>query len=1002
MPDFGLTEALTNALKAAGKTPVMRAGEESLASSAARSAPAAPAVPDAAPVPAAPSAIPQPGAVAEPQLNPSQPPADLPPPDPSAVPGSPEATPQAPEDAAAPSGGAPPPTDPQADAPVAQTPAPDPVQGEVAPTNKLPPPAAPDVPPAPTPQAAAQRFITANIGDFGGKLNMTHLPNVDVMSSPDGVKAAILQVADDNKGVIEDARRGTITDEQLTGMAQDLAINGDVMKQVLSREFGTAIQQPEVILAARMVEQGEAGALVDLADRVANGQATPAEIVEWSRRSQNFVEYHSQLMGAKAESGRGMRAMGIPVGLPPEVMEHISGILQRNNPDMQATARAIQLAGTPAGVSNILSGMSQLGPVSRTLKYSMGLLQRIFINGILSGPSTWAKIFTGNTWNLATNAADIAFAGVGRGIYGAAARSMGFSTASEGASITDAFAHVHGVITGGADALRVAGRVLRTGQSMDGAMRVNEIAPQSSLNAAFPGLQDTYFGGIAHVIDRAIDMPGVIIGSIDDFTKTLGYRGYLTMMSLKEVQARATTGALRPGDAGQVMQELMSNPSPEMQQAAEAWAHRMTFQTPFPEGGSGEAFQAFLSKAPALRFIFPFMRTATNIFKQSLIERTPLAMFSARIRSQIAAGGFEGDLAKSRIATGTAVMGMLGWMAIHDRITGSAPKDAKERAVWGMDGRTENSIRITDPITGQDTWRSYKWFEPMASVAGTIADVVQLQSYIHTNIDSLQTHDDKINDAIAHIAASVIENTGDKTYMQGAAAFSEMYNDPKRAFQMWAAQTGASFVPFSGATRFVRNVQDPYLRQANTLIDNIRNNLPTIMGIKGSQTLPGRLDVFGEPRMHPGGNSILGPLNPIPGSPGKGDAVSDEIQSLMEQTRTVPIGMPSVRLAMDGSGKGLVGGQGMRLTPEEYNDYVTKSRSDPIFSPGIGLRERLEQVINTPTYQAAEPAVRATLLEHETNRADKVGAQNLYKDNDGFRERMQAWTDDKNRIKFGQ
>ncbi len=114
------------------------------------------------------------------------------------------------------------------------------------------------------------------------------------------------------------------------------------------------------------------------------------------------------------------------------------------------------------------------------------------------------------------------------------------------------------------------------------------------------------------------------------------------------------------------MTEMMQNPSPEIQQAGEAWAHRMTFQTPWPEGGVGEAFQNVLNKAPALRFIFPFMRTATNIFKQSLVERTPLAIFSAQLRNQIAAGGFEGDLAKARIATGTAIGSMFAWMAIHE------------------------------------------------------------------------------------------------------------------------------------------------------------------------------------------------------------------------------------------------------------------------------------------------------------------------------------------------
>ena len=399
------------------------------------------------------------------------------------------------------------------------------------------------------------------------------------------------------------------------------------------------------------------------------------------------------------------------------------------------------------------------------------------------------------------------------------------------------------------------------------------------------------------------------------------------------------------------------------------------------------------------------MRTATNIFKQSMIERTPLAMFSARIRSQIAAGGMEGDLAKSRIATGTAIGGMFAWMAIHDRMTGDSPKDPKERMAWQLDGRQPNSIRITDPITGKDSWRSYSWFEPLTTTASAIADIVKLQSYLHADddVDTMMPHDDMVNQAIAHVMASIIQNTGNKSFMQGASAFSEMYTDPQRAFGMWADQMGANMVPFSGATKFVRNMQDPFMRQAFTLIDKVKDQLPTFAGVKGSKTLPSRLDVFGEPRMRNGGNSILGPLNPLPGSDSKKDDVTDEIQSLMEQTRTVPVTMPSKQLALLGNGKGLQDGLGMRLTPQEYNDYVRMSRSDPVFNNGtMTFREKLAQTIASPVYQQGTPAQRAVFIENVQNQADRIGCEKLFKDNTDFAERMTAWTAEKNRLKFNK
>lgn len=1019
MPDFGLTEALATALKAARGAPVMRPAEVKLAEAAARTAPvaAAPEVPAAAaraPSAQAPPMEAPPNSVQAPQLDPGTPPADVPAPQAADAAEAPAAALVPPEGAPAPMGA---PADPAAAAALEsppETPQPAPAPGEVAPGNAA--------PPAPTPepiltdvQQSAKRFVTANMGDFAGRLDMTHMPNTDVITSPDKWKAALLQVADDNQAAIEEARGPAGSNEQLTGLAQDLGVNEDTVRQRFDAEFGAetpenGVQRRAIITAARIVEQNEVGTALALSDKVIDGTATSEEIIEWQKHQQAILSWRTRLAATGAEAGRNLQALGIPVNgtLPQEVLDHIAGIIKQNNPDLQATAKAMKLASSPAGVANIIGGMANI-PLWRRIGMAVsGLIQRIYINGILSGPQTWAKIFSGNNVNLALNNFDIYAAGVGRGIYGYAARTLGFATSEEGAAISDAVAHMHGAITGAADGLRVAGRVLKTGESLDGIMRGNEGASKnarSSILAALPELQDTWFGGIARSIDTIIGIPGRVINATDEFTKTMGYRGYVTMMSLKEIRARLTQGTLRPGDAEQVMQDMMTSPSPEMQQAAEDWAHRMTFQTPFTPGGVGEAFQAVLNKAPVLRFIFPFMRTATNIFKQSIVERTPFAVMSARLRAQIAGGGFEGDLAKSRIATGTAVGSMFAWMAIHDRVTGAPPKDPKERAEWQLDGRTPYSIRVTDPLSGKDTWLDYSWFEPMATVVGATADAVKLQSYMHAydDGDSLVPHEQVMDNVASHIVASIIENTGNKTFMQGAAQFSEMYTDPQRGFSMWSRQMGASLVPFSGATKFLRNEQDPYLRQAHTLMEQIRNNLPTVPGVDGSKTLAARLDVFGQPRFTRTGNAILGPLSPLPGSDSKKDDLTDEIQSIMEQTRSVPITMPAQQIASLGAGKGLEGGKGMKLTPEEYNDFVRLARSEPIFDGGkLTFRQKLEARIASSTYQQATPAARAVMLETIQNLADKIGRERLYQENSDFRTRMLAWTADKNRLKYNK
>ncbi len=1040
MPDFGLTEALEAAMKGAKSAEVMRPAERALAQGAAPGAADAAAggrvaaAGAAQPPPVAPPMMKSPP-VQAPRVNPSLPPTDVPAPAAESALNSPGAVPTPQPVAAAATSAMPPPAAradftglPDTSAPARELGMPpskkspsavggvlDPADlsgnGPIPSANIKSPPAAPGPAETPEVQAQARRFMSANLDGLNAEtLNVAHMPNVNVIDSPDSFKAAMLQVASDNRDAINAASRGTVPDAQLLALARDMSTNVDTVRQVLGRAVGENLPTPEAAAAARMISNDQIGHLFALSSRVADGTADTADTVAWQQHAQLVRDFMTQLQGAKAEAGRTLRGLGlqIPGGLPPEVMDHIAQVIRQDNPDMQATAQAIRLAGTPSGIADIVHGMSVW---RRTGKALSSGLQRVFINGILSGPPTWLKIFTGNNFNLALNTADIYAAGVGRGIYGLAARAGGFPTAAEGVQMSDAIAHVHGVISAGADALRVAGRVLKTGQSLDGILRSEEGAALKSGHGAqtldyLPELDQGYFGHIVRTIDHIIDAPGSrIINGVDEFTKTLGYRGYATMMTLKEIRARLTAGTLKPGEAEAVARDLMQNPSEEMEQAAEAWAHRITFQTPFAEGGGGEALQNLIQKVPVLRFIFPFMRTATNIFKQSMVERTPLAIFSARLRAQIAAGGFEGDLAKSRIVTGTAIGSMLAWMAIHDRITGDAPKDPKERGDWEADGRVPYAVRITNPITGKDEWRQYQWFEPMASVAGAVADIVSLQSYIHNEdgANSLMPHDDMLNDAIANVMASIITNTGNKTFLQGAAKFSEMYNDPKRAFQMWADEMGAAMVPFSGALKFLRNEQDPYMRQAFTLMSKIRDELPTIPGVRGSKTLQPRLDVFGNPIKHYGGNSILGPLNPIPSSPVKHDPVADELQAVMAFTHVVPVTMPAKQLAMLGNGHGLQDGEGMRLTPQEYYEYVKFARNEPIFDGGkLNFHDKLAQVISTPLYQAATPAERVVMLEQVQNQADRIGRQKLFDEDPEFRERMLEWTAEKNRLKYNQ
>lgn len=1040
MPDFGLTEALQNAMKtiSASKNfvrapeamsevaPALRPKttpadavaqavsrrESALAptpgtnEAPAASVPAAPGQPprvDPTPAPADPTA-PSPEAAAQVP--------EVPPADPATPPTLPGTTTDPVNDPTAPPKGVAPPDDAVPSAqPGDRTPGQSPVDAAAAPPS----PSGPEVknPDEATVLSSAQKFVSANMEGFEGKLDMTHMPNVDTLDVPGAWKASLLQMADDNKGAIEESRRGTIGREQLFGLAEDYALNTDVVSTVLNRAVGTQFERPEILLAAHMQGVNVLGEVAAAYGPILDGAATSAEVTNAARAEQLFIKYWTQYQGGVAEQGRGTGALAykVPGSLPPEAMDHIAGILKNNNLDMVAKATAIKLAQTPVGIANILSGSL----AARSAKAAGSLVLRTFINGILSG-TTWARIFVGNSFNIAMNTADIANAGLIRGAIGLAGRLGHFPTSAEGAHIADAFTAIHGMIDAGNDAFRLAGRTLKTGVSLDGILRYDpsEIGGLKNVNPALgttqsvvPEIQGTMWGSLAKGIDKFIDFPGShVVGSVDELGKTLGARGYRTMMTMREIRNQLLDGTLKPGDAGAIARQMFENPSTEMLQAEEDYAHRMTFQTPFPDGGFGQGFSNLIAeKQPAIKFILPFMRTTTNIFKQSVGERTPLALFSQRVRNQIAAGGFERDMALSRLASGTAMISAYAWAAIHDQITDDGPKDPIERGRWLADGRLPNSVKITDPITGAVKWHPYGWFEPAATVASIVANIARTWTQVHQleEVDSLKSHSEMLGEVIANVAASVITNTADKTTMTNAAKFSEVIADPKHAFSGWATDFGTSLVPYSKAIEWTRNLSDPYLRTATTLLEKIQNDLPTVrVGghtlIEGSKGLGVATDLFGNPRTQ---LSPLGSMSPFPGHADGEDDVTDELAAVMSSTGKVPIKMPSRQISMPtgGLGKDIMGGSGMPLTSMEYSELVQKSRAEKNFDGGtLNLHDKIAQTIKGPTYQGSTPAERADQIENLAITADKIGRNRLVFENDEVRARLMKTTADANRI----
>ena len=218
----------------------------------------------------------------------------------------------------------------------------------------------------------------------------------------------------------------------------------------------------------------------------------------------------------------------------------------------------------------------------------MGFVNRVFVNGILSSAYTWlSKIAVGNLVNTLTNNLDI----------GVAAAVGKFMTGEEHVQIGEMVANMHGQISATGDAFRMAYRIVKTGESLGSVVRFTEGAPQDT-NRILPEINGTTFGKVMNVVDQVINSPGSrFVNAVDSFNQTLAYRGYMERQAYIAVDDALSSGTLKQQDAAAFVTKMMSNPDPAMQQAAEAWATRMSFQDPL--GESGQAITNWLQKNPA-------------------------------------------------------------------------------------------------------------------------------------------------------------------------------------------------------------------------------------------------------------------------------------------------------------------------------------------------------------------------------------------------------------------
>jgi hypothetical protein len=725
------------------------------------------------------------------------------------------------------------------------------------------------------------------------------------MSSPDDVKAVIADMAEKFKGSIDDARRGEISHEETSRLAEEMGMS---VPDLLSRRQGQPFNAEEAVSARRLwAASGEK--LLESARKAADPNGGPVDQFVFRKMLATHYAIQAEVIGARTETARALASWKIPVGGSIEKARAIEQTISAmGGPEAtQEMARRLAILaehGDPAAVAKF----AQKGWGATTFD----AVREVWVNGLLSSPKT-------HVVNVTSNLA-VAF----QQIYerGAAAQIGLLRGAEDSVAPGEALAMAYGMVSSISDAFRMAGKALRTGESGWALNKVDLPRDKAMSAEAFRIGSETGLGRAVDFIGEAARVPGRFLGAEDEFFKTIGYRMELHAQALRQATQEGHKGpALRAR-----MREILLDPPENIRISAADAALYNTFTN--APGSIGQAFLNLREQVPAVSFILPFVRTPVNITRYAF-ERSPFAPLVSQWRDDIAAGGARADLALARMGTGSAIMAMaLDW-ADSGQISGMGPK-RPEREAMMRQGWQQYSVKVGD------RWYSYNRLDPFGMTMGFAADIAQAIRKGEIDQDDV----DEWQEVMAMAITAVSQVTINKTYLQGLAQFSEMMADPGRYSEGYIKNLVASFLPVTALAGAIERAADPTVREAASPWEAVQAKIAG-----ASKTLPPRRTLWGEEiRAESGLGKTYDFFSPVQATQGKPTPIDTELMRLSDAVAGSRDSLPQ-RIRKRTSFDGVV--VNFRDWPEVYDEYVRLAGNEfkhPAWN--LGTRDFLNAVVS--------------------------------------------------------
>ena len=780
---------------------------------------------------------------------------------------------------------------------------------------------------------------TVTVGD------VTYELDLHALDTPEQIKQAVDEMAKVYKqqldtGTLAPGSRGVIPNALAKRLGEHLNVTEE---DVLARTRGSVDAVEHVFAYAEVMDAAKSRAMTSYALFTSGHKAVEADFV---RDIDRYVQVGYQLAGLLEELGRGLQAGGVsPVKGLTQGFKGFSGpfeILQRHGSingeslaalvkeaGLEKTAaigKAVEKAGLWDMVAEITYGFTLSNPRSSVVNVASSSV----LNPILSTMTRNMAETVGSGAVINGEARAMLY-----GYFAGAQRMM--------KAVGETYRKEGGVLNllKSIRDIRPVGETTRYEMTGDGLAQAASQADKSgvgrkaitgeNVSALMPKpFQFDPAGWLGRLVDgagSAIRYPSVLMELGDHFGYAVNYD--------MAMHARAFREGVKQGKDGKALEAFIEqeiqNPSPAIKREAEQFAKHEIFKQ-FIDGHPGKIVDGL--GHPAMRPFITFVRTPVNIFRYNL-EGVPVLNLALKgVRDDLAAGGARRDLALAKMTLGGTIAALAGMFATQDRLTGNGPDNAKLRSLWLIDHKPY-SVKL--PYT--DQWMSYKYFDPVSAWFGMAADAAHFMSFDKDDLTG--------GEMAMSIVLGLARNFADKTYTRDTFEFldqlsvrpGENAQSALDSFERYADKKALTYVPFSSLSRAMRNTVDPAVREAFTLLEKTKNSIPG-----WSESLPEKLDFFGDPIVNPRFNSFL----PFPMGEDTGDGVVDELLHIRAN-----VGMPSKVL------------DGEDLSVQDYHDLVDMRGKGLKAVLGKDLREALIETFNAPEYRALETtdAVRRLMVE---------------------------------------